>query len=719
MEKSVLNKKYQDLHKSPEVLKSVSRKVSREGLSKKEVNKITANPELKLEVYLDRFKEVFDREETHREIGVEAIRRWASSKFIIKEEDIPESVYILEQNIARERGYGYIAITEEYKQAKNQEIIQGQQKSLDRWIDYLSSPDAFYPDWFKYLAFRSITKMGELDKGGYVFEKRSRSSTRAFPELNSEALGMVQKMIEKANGIVQCHSVELESQELEQIAKKAQFEKLYGIALKKLEEKRIRGLENLEQIEGSWMKYNQGSDYRILEDSLQEYATGWCTASGSAESQLEAGDFYVFYSKDEKGEDKVPRIAIRMEDGEIAEIRGINNGQELEPRLIETMEEKAKTLKGFESYQKKTAHMRQLTETDNKNRAGGELTKQDLRFLYQIDSVIEGFGYETDPRIKRLLGGRDKIVDLQTILDCKRENLYLNENDILDDNTVFIDKNLRMKIAENPNAPVEILTRLSGDEDSGVRIAVAENPKTPVETLTRLSGDEDSGVRIAVAENPKTPTETLTRLSGDEDFAVRMAVAENPKTPTETLTRLSGDEDFAVRMAVAQNPNTPVEILTRLSGDEDSGVRRAVAENPDTPVETLITLSGDEDSGVRIVVAENPNAPVEILITLSGDEYFGVRRAVARNPKTPVETLTRLSKDENLYVRIAVAENLKTPVETLTRLSGDEDLHVRIAVAENPDTPVETLITLSGDEVWGVRRVVARNPNYPAELKNN
>jgi len=38
-------------------------------------------------------------------------------------------------------------------------IRQDQERSLDTWIDYLSSGDATYPMWFKYYVFRNITKL--------------------------------------------------------------------------------------------------------------------------------------------------------------------------------------------------------------------------------------------------------------------------------------------------------------------------------------------------------------------------------------------------------------------------------------------------------------------------------------------------------------------------------------------------------------------------------
>ena len=56
-----------------------------------------------------------------------------------------------------------------------------------------------------------------------------------------------------------------------------------------------------ENIQGEWIKYEQGSDAKPLYESLQGHGTGWCTAGEStAETQLKAGDFYVFYTKDKQ-----------------------------------------------------------------------------------------------------------------------------------------------------------------------------------------------------------------------------------------------------------------------------------------------------------------------------------------------------------------------------------------------------------------------------------
>ena len=74
--------------------------------------------------------------------------------------------------------------------------------------------------------------------------------------------------------------------------------------------------------------------------------------------------------------------------------------------------------------------------------------------------------------------------------------------------------------------------------------------------------------------------EMIDRLSRDEDEDVRYWVARNRNASAESLNRLSRDKDKYVRRGVALNPNTPIEILDQLSRDEYGGVREVVAENP-------------------------------------------------------------------------------------------------------------------------------------------
>jgi len=438
-----LNEKYSDLQASQEVESAVKRQEIRSSEKTRDKND-------KVEAYLGRLEEIFDVENPKRERRVEFLKNKLHENFVIKPDEIPESYFKHQQQIARERGYGDIEVTDEMRRQVAETIRHDQAQSLDAWVDYFGSPDATYPNWLKYFAFRSITKLAEYDKEKKEFKKRSKGTTANFPDINREALSYVLDEVEKSHtkGVRE----NTDDEQWEKALKNANFGKLYAQAIEKITP---ASEEEKENIQGEWIKYEQGSDAEPLYKSLQGHGTGWCTAGeGVAKAQLETGDFYVFYSKDKSGQPKIPRVAIRMENGEIAEVRGINADQNLEGSMTEIAKEKTKTLPGGEKYDKKTEDMRRLTEIEKKfistkniegeienltlipKRSGDdgkvddqidklkadlkqielenqkvELTKEELRFLYGMDGPIEGFGYQKDPRVDEILANRNDIED--------------------------------------------------------------------------------------------------------------------------------------------------------------------------------------------------------------------------------------------------------------------------------------------------------------------
>jgi hypothetical protein len=106
----------------------------------------------------------------------------------------------------------------------------------------------------------------------------------------------------------------------------------------------------------------------------------------------------------------------------IGEVRGILPHQNVEPIVQEVLNNKLEEF-GPEAdrYRKKNEDMRHLTELENKQEKGEAFTEEDLLFIYEVDSKIEGFGYQRDPRIKELVDGRnfeeDTIKLSQYILD--------------------------------------------------------------------------------------------------------------------------------------------------------------------------------------------------------------------------------------------------------------------------------------------------------------
>lgn len=337
---------------------------------------------------------------------------------VIKPEDVPEGYFELQRRIARERGHGDDPITP-YMRHEAQRIISADQRhSIKSWAEYLFGTDAGYPDWFKLYAFEGVLKIGKFNKQKEEFQKRSNLTTVPFPELNRGALSQVYswlKMTKIDNADVSSVFGESKTETaFQQALRSGNFASLYALAIRKTREGMITD-EQKQEVIGSWKKYAQGSDPRRLHDDLQGFGLGWCTATGyeTAVTHLKGGDFFVYYTRDEDGKDIVPRVAIRMGQGEVAEVRGIYAAQELEPVIADITAEQLQGLPGGEGYIRKAEDMKRLTTIEKKIIANpdAELSSEELRFLYELDHEIKGFGYDDDPRIseiRTLRGDRDK-----------------------------------------------------------------------------------------------------------------------------------------------------------------------------------------------------------------------------------------------------------------------------------------------------------------------
>ena len=417
---------YKDLYKSPEVLKHSSGN---------ETEKFK-----NLEEYLNTLESVHERAAQSDE-RIKTIKRMYYNKYVIKKENIPDSYYENQKRIALERGFGHIEIDEWQRDELQKEVIENQKASLDTWLDYLMSEDAkFYPFWAKYWAFQGMLKMGIYDKDKGSFSKRTNETAAPFVDLNREALAKSIDLVIKMVG-----KEKIDDRDLEIIVHSGSFPKIYQHVLTKI----LNNNENVvKRNQGIWVKYERGSDHMPLVNSLQGYNTGWCTAGeNTAKSQLAHGDFYVYYTLDEKDEYKVPRIAIRMENYRIAEIRGIAGHQNIEPEMEKVVEEKIQDFPDKEEYFKKVEDMKKLTVIYNKYWKTKRLTKSDLRFLYEIDGKIHGFGYEEDPRILEILVKRDVKKDLARVFDCDPSQIAIFQNEIRSD-TVCYDGSLNYKNLE-------------------------------------------------------------------------------------------------------------------------------------------------------------------------------------------------------------------------------------------------------------------------------
>ena len=407
----IISKMYKDLHNSERVLH-----VSKESDKKRE----------RLLNYFNRLEKIHKRvSESKNKSDEKLLKGFYYDLYVIKPEDIPESYFQNQVKLARERGYGNIELTNEDKKRMTDQVIEDQKHSLDKWIEYFlyDEESKSYEMWEKYWVFQGLQNLGKYDKATYKFSKRDKTTVYPFPPVEREfiftTLHLMEDYIKDKKG----------DEEIKSALGSGNFKILYEYVIK---QSMLKDKLQSNTTSGKWVKYEQGSDYNILRDSLQGYYTGWCTAAGEnfAKSQLAGGDFYVYYSFDNNGEAKIPRIAIRMDGkNKIGEIRGIADRQNMEPEMMPILEEKLKEFPDRDKYLKKEHDMKLLTLIDKKVNNNIELTLDELKFLYEIDSKIEGFGYEKDPRINEIKNKRNIKKDCALIFDVKEEEVALSQEE--------------------------------------------------------------------------------------------------------------------------------------------------------------------------------------------------------------------------------------------------------------------------------------------------
>ncbi len=424
-----LNRLYKKLNNSEEVNNSLQRSENNNELD--EYKKDYKN--YKVKTYLNRLERIHESAIYHNNLDL--LKSMYYDKYVIKPENVPESYFELQKRIAFERGLGRIEIN---RKEAIKTIIEDQKYSLDIWLDYLLNEDTnIYPSWFKYYAFQGMLKLGEFDKTNEKFSKRTNKTIVKFIDLNREALSLTYDTILK----LLSHN-NIEEGELEPLVNSGSFERIYTYFIKKIDSNK----KNITSSDGIWRTFKQGSDPSILVSTLEGKGTGWCTAGiETARTQLSNGDFHIYYTKDEQEDYIQPRIAIRMENNIIAEIRGIAEHQNLESEMESILNKKLEEFPDKDNYLKKTSDMEMLTSIYKEYKIR-ELSIEELKFLYEIDNKIQGFGYCEDPRIKEIINNRNFKSDLSKALNCSEIEISDNTDDIINGNKiVYFYGNLDLK----------------------------------------------------------------------------------------------------------------------------------------------------------------------------------------------------------------------------------------------------------------------------------
>ncbi len=329
-----------------------------------------------------------------------------------------------EQQNAFDMGHGMREVTNEDIHNKMQTISKELQDSINPWFDYIFSEDAYQ---------YSLSAKYWIKEGLFAFDGRSKKTIKPFPKLNQQALAKVIDIFEAKNSWKQWeNNIALEEDEWNEILNKKvlknkDFTTLYTAALKSLPESKEN---NLHITKWEWKKYPrdyEGGNWvaQQLVKDIEDYHTGWCTAwVTTAINQLKLWDFYVYYSYDQEWKALIPRIAIRMNQDEIAEIRWIGYWQEMDEYIIqenilEDFLEKEFNENVYKEYKQKIHDTKKLTKIFNESfdkvlkewkdgKDEGDydyiwknphITKGDIDFLLWD---IKTFGYREDERIYQM-----------------------------------------------------------------------------------------------------------------------------------------------------------------------------------------------------------------------------------------------------------------------------------------------------------------------------
>lgn len=343
-------------------------------------------------------------------------------------------------------------------------IIASQQESLDIWIDYLNKELNNYPMWIKYWVFQGMVKLGQYNRDTNAFSKRSKNTTSPFVELNKEALKSTMDLIIENVG-----NNKVDNKSLQKLIDNGSFSTLYAYSIKKQIEK-----NRYNTTDGIWKTYHTGEAKKLVQD-IYEKNTSWCINNESITSNyLKNGPMLIYYTKDDKGNYTTPRVCIRKEDINIAEVKGIlDNPGNLEYSMIDITIKKLDKLYNSETFKQIGEDLKRITEIDQKNKNNIPLSIEDLRFIYEIDRDIKNFTIYKDKRIEEIIATRNIKEDLAKVFNCMPEQISTNmrefgEKDIVAYyGTIFYEKekSIRMPSAIIGNIYLDDNIKVKGFEN--------------------------------------------------------------------------------------------------------------------------------------------------------------------------------------------------------------------------------------------------------------
>jgi hypothetical protein len=254
---------------------------------------------------------------------------------------------------------------------------------------------------------------------------------------------------------------------------------------------------------------------------------------------------------------------------------------------------------------------------------------------------------------------------------------------------------LRVQVAQHPNAPTEIIEVLSESHDERLLSALARHPKLSLKNLERLLGHSSDSVRRAAAENPAWPPTWVSLIQKTREVIYHKNLKVQPSFTNEEFCALARCGDF-LKGYLSQHPKTPAPVLTALAR---SGCN-AINERGELPEAWLMSIScvSWRDLATLRNLASHPNASDALLRALSKHHKYQIKKAILERPLLDEKSQLAFSVRTCLNSRTLLSERLDLTEGVLLALSQDQSSTIRANAAANPRMPRQRALEMLYDK---------------------
>lgn len=347
----------------------------------------------------------------------------------------------------------YLRIAAGETEPKSREsVLEGLQNEqlagYDQWLNYLLINDGRreYEPWFRYLILSEITKRD--DRG----RRRDPETTSGVLPLSMSALARVRDDFTSLIQEYEFQSTMANAAHASEDRKALGEEKtaaLNALTSYPFHEKYVGYIAEEAREENERLNYTNG--WHTITDAKElahvSRGTPWCLAGLTvAQGYLEDEDakLRVFF------EDGRPKIAAHVVGGEVYEVRGVDDSQNLDPKYFDEVTAELAQYENADTWQQQATDMRMLGEIAVRVAEDPEvpLSKEQLRFLYEVDRPIQSFGYERDERIETIVENRMAEEDALVIFDCEDKSEIATSLEDINASTKLWDNGLSPGVVE-------------------------------------------------------------------------------------------------------------------------------------------------------------------------------------------------------------------------------------------------------------------------------